>query len=107
MKKQYADKKKQLKKQLTKSLKEDDKKLVGIAASGKSMVDYMTQENQKIKEQKATIQREYQMLEKQTELLNQKTDEIARNFTRYVGWLVRSFVPSFLSFVRSFHPFGL
>lgn len=85
MKKAHAEKKKDLKKKMKQTLKEDDKKLADIAASGKSMIDYLKNENKKLKDQQVTMKTEYQTLEKQTDILNQKGEEIARNFARYDG----------------------
>ena len=61
MKNEYAEKKKTMKKQLKKAMKEDDKKLDGIKQSGKDMIEYMQTENKKLKEKMEAMKSEYKV----------------------------------------------
>jgi dipeptidase len=59
MKKEYAEKKKAVKKELKKSMKEDDKKLEDIKKSGRSMIEYLESEKKKLKEKQVAMKAEY------------------------------------------------
>ena len=50
-----------MKKQLKKAMKEDDKKLDGIKKSGKDMIEYMQNENKKLKEKMEAMKSEYKV----------------------------------------------
>eukprot|EP00934_Nitzschia_sp_Nitz4_P005463 Nitzschia sp. Nitz4//scaffold16_size188269//157649//159613//NITZ4_001814-RA/size188269-snap-gene-0.128-mRNA-1//1//CDS//3329538586//5453//frame0 len=87
MKKEYAEKKKQIKKDIKKELKEEGKRLDAIKKSGQDMIEYMRAENQKLKDRQEGIRKEHKVLEKQTELLAEKSGEIAKMFTSLQGYV--------------------
>lgn len=61
MKKEYAEKKKNMKKHLKKLLKEDEKKLESIQKSGLDMIEYLKSENKKLKDKQEAMKAEYKV----------------------------------------------
>lgn len=61
MKKEYAEKKKDVKKELKRAMKEDDKKLENIKKSGKDMIEYLQNENKKLTEKQVAMKVEYKV----------------------------------------------
>jgi hypothetical protein len=80
MKEEYKEKKKEMKRHIRELLKEDDKKLDEIKRSGQNMIQYVQDENKKGKDRQEKIKSDYKLLEKQFELLTEKSEEIANNF---------------------------
>ena len=70
-----------------KQLKEEDKKAAEVKKAGQSMVDYMKSEKEKLLQQKENIKADQKLLAQQTDILKQKSDEIARNFTSLQAWV--------------------
>lgn len=87
MKNEYAEKKKDLKRSLRKQVKEDDEKMLEIKKSGQDMIEYVKGENEKLKQQQLAIKAEQKVLEKQFELLTEKSEEIAKNFKSLQEWV--------------------
>jgi hypothetical protein len=70
-------------------MKEEEKKVDELKKQGQTMVDYMKAEQEKLKKQKQQIRADQKVLEQQTELLKQKSDEIATNFASLQAWCNR------------------
>jgi monoamine oxidase len=70
-----------------KQLKEEDKKAEEFKKQGQSMIDYMKSEQEKLLKQKESIKADQKVLEQQTDLLKQKSDEIAKNFSSLKTWV--------------------
>jgi len=85
-KKEYESRKKELKKS-SKQIKEDGKQIGRAKESGKEMIKYLTEENDKVKNLAKTIQKEQRLLEKQFEVLTAKSEEIACNFKSLQKWV--------------------
>jgi len=86
-KKEYELRKKDMLKKARKQVKEDDEKIVRVKESGKDMIKYLNDENDKVKELINTIQKEQLVLEKQFEVLTEKSEEIASNFKSLQKWV--------------------
>ena len=67
-------------------MKEEEKKVEELKKQGQTMVDYMKNEQEKLKKQKAQIRADQKVLEQQTDLLKQKSEEIAKNFSSLQAW---------------------
>lgn len=91
MKKQYAEKKISMKKRIQQMLKEDGKRLEAINKSGRNMIEYLKNENEKLMMKQAAMENEYRLLEKQLDLLTQKSEEISKNFSSLQGYVSRFF----------------
>ena len=61
MKKEYADKKKEMKKNFKNLLKEDGKRLEAIQKSGRDMIEYLKNEKIKLLEKQEAIKAEHRV----------------------------------------------
>lgn len=86
-KKAYDLRKKEMLKKVRKQIKEDDEKIEKAKQSGRDMIKYMNDENDKVKDLIRTIDKEQKVLEKQFEILTAKSEEIASNFKSLQKWV--------------------
>jgi len=84
--KEYEAIKKDMLNEARKQIKEEDEKIRQME-TGNDMIQYLNDENDKVKELISTIQREQRVLDKQFELLTTKSEEIASNFKSLQEWV--------------------
>mmetsp|Transcript_5691 Transcript_5691/g.14210 ORF Transcript_5691/g.14210 Transcript_5691/m.14210 type:complete len:451 (-) Transcript_5691:148-1500(-) len=85
--KEYELRKKEMLKKARRRIKEEDEQIAKMKESGKDMIKYLNDENDKVKELIRTIQKEQTVLEKQFEVLTAKSEEIASNFKSLQKWV--------------------
>ena len=86
-KKEYELRKKEMLNSARRRIKEEDEEISKMKESGKDMIMYLNDENDKVKELIRTIQKEQKVLEKQFEVLTAKSEEIASNFKSLQKWV--------------------
>jgi hypothetical protein len=86
LKEEYKLKKKEMKKKVKEEMKAEEKKIEEMKKEGSNMIQYMQEENRKLRGQKATLKKDIKTLEKQADVLKEKQDEIEARFNSLRGF---------------------
>lgn len=89
MKKDYAEKKKELKQKMRSLLDGEGQKTERIKEQGQNMIKYLQDENRKYKEKQKVIEKDQKMLEKQFDVLTQKSEQISKNFQSLQNFVIQ------------------
>eukprot|EP00980_Cylindrotheca_fusiformis_P028968 scaffold22680_cov107-Cylindrotheca_fusiformis.AAC.37 len=90
MKKEHSDKKKELKRKMRELRDGPGKQSQKIKEQGENMISYLKEENKKYRQQQKSLEKDQLMLEKQFDLLTEKSAQINKNFQSLQNFVVQT-----------------